>query len=55
MSIGSCKMAIIECAIDSTNYDTFEEARSCLHNCAEEDYGLPCEYEILEDEEVRLE
>lgn len=40
-----------KCPLCGSSYDDYEQAIECLHDCAEEEYGLPQQYEkTLEDE-----
>lgn len=45
---------VYKCTICGEYSDTYEDAIKCLHECAEEEYGLPSTYERLEDEDVCL-
>ena len=40
-----------KCPMCGEKYDSYEEALTCLHNCVEYEYGLPKEYEFINEDE----
>lgn len=43
-----------KCPICGTERDTYEAAKTCLAECAEEEYGLPKQYERIDEEGTEI-